>query len=98
MTEQVHIAYGSVRRRGSHVDHDRPLEHKLVAEARYTKTVKQPRICIAGKEVFEILPGFAREIQQALPDRRADVPWLPTLHRIASIYGCITRATRQMRA
>lgn len=85
MTEQVHIACGSVRRRGPHVEQDRPFEHKLVAEARYSEPVKQSLVCIAGKEVIEILPGFAREIQQALPDRRGDVPWMPTPHRIASM-------------
>ena len=82
---QVHIARGPVGRRRPQFKKDRPLEHELVAIARFREPVQEPLVRIAGEQIVEVFPTFARPIEQALPDRRSDVPWLPTPHRIASI-------------
>ena len=66
-------------------EQDRPLQHELVAVARFCKPVQEALIRIAGEQVAEVLASFSRTIEQALPDRCGDVSWLPTPHRIASI-------------
>lgn len=74
----------------------RTLEDEPFSVVGPSQPVEEALQRIAHQQVLEFLTALAGSIQEALADRCREIR--RARHTIDSRYGCITRATRQIRA
>ena len=95
--EQVEVTGGPEGLGRPHGDEHGPLQDEPIRVSRNRETVEEPLQGEARQDEVEILAALARDVEQALADRRAKVCGR-LLQDSASRYGRITRATRQISA
>ena len=92
--EEVEILGGSMGMFRPDGEHHRPLQDEFVGVGRVREPVEQAFQAVANQDKVELLPTLFRELEEAVANGVGKV----LRHDSDSMYGFITRATREAAA
>jgi hypothetical protein len=98
VSEQVDVAGWALQSVGPKGEQERTLEEELIRVFGLAQPVQQTFNTVPGQSQIEILATVSAQIQQTLANGRRQVGQRFLVQEMASMYGLMTFATRQILA
>jgi hypothetical protein len=98
VSEQVEIAGRTLQSVCPEGEEECTLEDEMIGAFGLAQSVQQTFNAVPGQCEIEILTTVSAQIQQPLANGSWKIGGLPLVHAIASMYGLMTLATRQVLA
>jgi hypothetical protein len=98
VSEQVDVAGWTLQSVCPESEEECTLEDEMIGAFGLTQSVQQPFSAIPRQGEIEILTTVTAQIQQPLANGSWQIGGLSLVHAVASMYGLMTFATRQILA